>query len=139
MIRRRGFTLIELMVVVAIIAILAAIAVSAYTRYGYRARRVDGQQILLTIANAQERFYATNNKYTDDLTQFGFANPTSSEHGYYAVTLATSGSSAQSYTATAQPKGSQQNDVCGDLVIDNADNKTPDASDASANANGSCW
>jgi type IV pilus assembly protein PilE len=118
---------------------LAAMAVSAYSRYGYRARRVDGQQILLTIAHAQERFYATNNKYTDDPAQFGFAHPVSSEHGYYAVTLETSGKSAQGYIARAQPTGNQQNDACGDLTIDNIGNKTPDASDASANANGSCW
>ncbi|GAI02651.1 unnamed protein product, partial [marine sediment metagenome] len=52
---KKGFTLIELMIVVAVIAILAAIAYPSYTRYVYRARRADGQDLLMRIAAAQER------------------------------------------------------------------------------------
>lgn len=138
MIRTRGFTLIELMIVVLIIAILVSVAYPAYTRYGFRSRRTDGQQALLTIANAQERFYGTYNKYADDLTKLGYATAYS-PGGYYALALAVGDDSAQGYTATAQPMGNQRGDACGTLSIDNIGSKTPAAGNASANANGSCW
>ena len=141
----RGFTLIELLVVVAIIAILAAIAVPAYSRYTYRSRRVDGKDLLLRIANAQERYYATKNKY-GGLTDIGFTSPAPSEKGFYNATVAMTGpagSSSQGYTATATPvPGSvQASDLCGSLTINDAGVKTPLPLPASAasNANGNCW
>lgn len=142
MARSRGFTLIELMIVVAIIAILAAIAVPAYQRYGYRARRVDGQQLLLTIANAEERYYAVYNQYTTDVTKIGFTGTSAvSSDGYYSATIgpASGSTSAQTYKATAEPQGVQSTDVCGSLSIDNTGDKQPDTSSATLNSNGKCW
>ncbi|WP_333677842.1 type IV pilin protein [Dyella sp.] len=142
MARSRGFTLVELMIVVAIIAILAAIAVPAYLRYGYRARRVDGQQLLLTIANAEERYYAVNNQYTTDPTKIGFSTtPAVSNNGYYSATItpASGSTSAQTYLATATPQSSQANDVCGPLSIDNTGAKLPSTSNTTLNSNGNCW
>src|SRR5579875_1416722 len=101
--RKRGFTLIELMVVVAIIAIIAAIAVPAYGRYAYRARRVDGQELLLRIANAQERYYATYNTY-GDLKTIGYSSTTTanSEKQYYQASAAKGASGDwQSFVVTA--------------------------------------
>jgi type IV pilus assembly protein PilE len=139
MTRVRGFTLIELMIVVVIIAILAAIAIPAYGRYAFRARRVDGQELLLRIANAQERFYSTNNNY-GALTDVGFADPALSEKGYYSVTVTIpAGSSSQSFVATAAPLSGQSSDVCGSLAITSAGVKTPGPASASSNSNGSCW
>jgi type IV pilus assembly protein PilE len=134
-----GFTLVELMVVVAVIAILASLAVPAYGRYAYRARRAEGKELLLRIANAQERYYATFNRY-GKLTDIGFADPALSEKGYYQVTVALpSGTSPQSFTATATPALAQTKDACGALALDSSGNKTPLASNASANSNGACW
>ena len=143
MTRAHGFTLIELLVVVAIIAILAAIAVPAYSRYTYRSRRVDGKDLLLNIANAQERYYATYNKY-GALTDIGFASPAPSEKSFYSATVAMTGpagSSSQGYTATAAPVagGVQAADACGSLTLNNAGVKTPGPASAASNANGSCW
>ena len=140
-IRRRlgGFTLVELMVVVAVIAILAALAVPAYGRYAYRARRAEGKELLLRIANAQERYYATYNRY-GKLTDIGYADPAPSERKYYQVTVTLpAGTSPQSFTATATPAQAQAKDVCGALAVDSSGNKTPLASDAPANSNGACW
>ena len=134
--RVRGFTLIELMIVVAIIAILAAIAIPAYGRYAFRAHRVDGQELLLRIATAQERYYSNHNAY-GSLTDVGFLT-TTSEKGYYAADVVVSSASA-AFVATATGVGGQASDVCGPLVIDNAGNKTPGPTSASSNSNGSCW
>jgi type IV pilus assembly protein PilE len=140
MARARGFTLIELMIVVVIIAILAAIAIPAFGRYAYRAHRVDGQELLLRIANAQERFYATNNHY-GSLSDVGYAAPVNSEKGYYVATsdVASGSTSAQVFTATATPQNAQVKDVCGSLTINNAGVKTPSPASVSSNSNGSCW
>lgn len=139
--RQRGFSLIELMVVLAIIAILAAIAIPSYGRYAFRARRPDGQELLLRIANAQERYYATNNHY-GSLTDLGF-NDANSEKGYYLAAfdpdIAAGSTSAQTYTAKVTPQGAQANDVCGALTINDAGVKTPLATSASSAINGNCW
>lgn len=139
--RARGFTLLELMIVVVIIAIIAAIAIPAYGRYAFRAHRVDGQELLLRIANAQERYYASNNAY-GSLTDVGFTSPTS-EKGFYTASVTVSadpsGAASAAFVATATGVGGQAQDVCGPLSIDNAGNKTPGPASAASNSNGSCW
>jgi type IV pilus assembly protein PilE len=130
-----GFTLVELLTVVTIIAILAAIAIPAYGRYAYRARRVDGKELLLRLANAQERYYATYNRY-GTLAELGYADPALSEKGYYSVQLPLASRTA--FRAEATPQGAQRNDVCGTLSVDSAGAKRPDAA-SDANSNGPCW
>ena len=61
-----GFTLIELMIVVAIVAILASIAMPAYTSYIARAKRADARTQLLQAAQFMQRFYAANDQYLQD-------------------------------------------------------------------------
>jgi type IV pilus assembly protein PilE len=134
-----GFTLVEMMIVVAIVAILAMVALPSYTRYGYRARRSDGQQLLMRVANAQERYYGTFNKYGGDpVTGDLKLGSATSEKGYYTVAI-TSTDLTKGYTATVTPTNGQQRDVCGALSIDSRGNKLPAASDTTKNTNGNCW
>jgi len=141
--RKRGFTLIELMIVVAIIAILAAIAVPWWGRYTYRARRTDGQKILLHVAQAEERYYTDYNNYPLSASSLGYSGTITSENGYYTVSLAAApaASVGQGYVATATPvAGSPQaDDACGGLSIDNTGVKKPLSTDTAHNSNGSCW
>jgi type IV pilus assembly protein PilE len=140
--RIRGFTLIELMIVVAIIAVLAAIAVPWWGQYTYRARRADGQKLLMHIAQVEERYYTDYNKYTIDPKDLGYTtDPVPSERGYYSVALSVpAGSSVGvAYIATATPLNAQAKDVCGALSIDSTGLKKPIATDTTHNSNGSCW
>lgn len=137
--RARGFTLIELMIALGVMAILAAIAIPQYNRYGFRARRADGQKLLMAIANAEERYYAQQNKYAD-LKTIGFSTTTTatSDSGYYAATVTVSDVNkfaAQAFLATAVPGGAQQKDVCANLTLTNTGVKAP----LNITSNGSCW
>ena len=69
-----GFTLIEVMIVVALIGILAALAYPSFIDSIRKARRGDAQQGLMEAAQKLETFYARNAIYTADLTQVGYAN-----------------------------------------------------------------
>lgn len=132
-----GFTLIELMIVVAVIAVLAIIAYPQYSRYSFRARRGEGQELLLRTATAQERYFATYNKYatsmTDDL-KFPNAN---SVNGYYTVSIGapTGGSLSTGYVLTAAPNLAQKSDACQNLTLDSTGVK----SQSGTTSNGRCW
>ncbi|KAF1005227.1 MAG: Fimbrial protein [Luteibacter sp.] len=132
-----GFTLIELMIVVAVAAVLVVIAYPQYTRYTYRARRGEGQELLLRTATAQERYYATYNKYAASMTtDLKFASDTS-VNGYYQVSIAapTGGSLSTGYVLTAAPLLAQKSDVCGNLTLDSIGVK----SQSGTTSNGRCW
>lgn len=64
--RNSGFTLIELMIVVAIVAILASIALPSYTSYVARAKRADARTQLVQAAQFMQRFYAANDTFEKD-------------------------------------------------------------------------
>lgn len=132
--RARGFTLVEVMVVVVVVAILASIALPSYSRYGFRARRADAHNMLVHLAAAQERYYSTHNRYSGDMTDFGYSAGATTEHGYYVVSLEVGGN-GQSFIATATPQGPQASDQCGVLGLDNTGKKEW----AGTESNGKCW
>jgi len=71
--RQRGYTLLEMMVVVAIVTILASIGYPSYMGYITRVNRVAAKSMLLQVADRQEQFFANNKRYTNDLTALGYA------------------------------------------------------------------
>jgi len=73
---RGGFTLIELMIVVAIVAILAAIAYPAYTQHVLKTHRRAATACLMELAQWMERFYTTNMRYDKDTNGRAVTLPT---------------------------------------------------------------
>lgn len=117
--KQQGFSLIELMIVVAIIGIIAAIAMPSYQDYMERSRRSDATSVLLRLAALQEQFFMDNRSYTADFTRFGFGDEdeVESEAGYYLVTIDVP--NAFTYTLTAAPQGAQAGDTrCGSFTLD---------------------
>lgn len=122
----RGFTLIELMVVVAIIAILAAIALPSYRSYVRKSHRTDAQSAMQAIALKEESFRADNPGYTANWPNVGGdPNSQSSLSTFFTFTLTTAAATSTTpatYTLTATAVGDQANDKangvsCTPLVI----------------------
>lgn len=115
-----GFTLIELMIVIALIGVLATIAIPQFQEYQQKSRRSEATRTLMQIAALQEQYFLDNRSYTDDFTDLNFpvAGTVTTESGYYAITIDVP--DPYSYTLTATPQGPQANDTqCATLTLDN--------------------
>ena len=143
--KTKGFTLVELMIVVVIIGILAAIAYPAYTESIRKSRRADGHAALLDLQNKMEKFrgncplYPQNMDTVDDCPtskiNVGGATLTSSQ-GYYTITIVAGSATGNAFTLRAIPTGAQANDSCTqmDLVVNTT---YPKGNKTGTGAN--CW
>ena len=117
--RHGGFTLIELMIVIAIMGILAGIAYPQYSQYVQKSRRADGQLALLEEIQALERCKSTRYSYANCT----LTHATSPEN-YYTITL-TSTASTFAITATGQNQQAKDTD-CKVMTINQLGERTPD-------------
>lgn len=135
-----GFTLPEILVVVAIVGILVGIALPAYQDSVQRGLRSDAKAGLLDVANRQEGLMLDRNSYTTDMTVLGFgADPMITEEGHYSVDAAAcgGGSIATCYVLTATPVASspQADDArCTSFVLGSSGAKS-----ATGSAATECW
>ncbi|MEJ7137063.1 type IV pilin protein [Amphibiibacter pelophylacis] len=129
----RGFSLIEMMIVLAIIAILAAIVYPSYTSYMVKTRRAEAAGILQEAAMAIERQYGQTRDYSKITLPTDLAKSPKSGDTFYTVTLATPDS--RTYTLTATPTTRQPDAECGNLILDQDGNRTVSGSRPAAE----CW
>ena len=101
---KKGFTLVELMIVVAIIGVLAAVAYPSYTGYVKKANRADAIDSLLSLAGRMEEFYMNTDSYagaTVNAAATGTVGSNQTSEGLY--TLSIPAATAFAYTITATP------------------------------------
>ena len=118
-----GFTLIEMMIVVAVIAILTAVVLPSYQGSIRKARRTDARGALSMAAQCMERWNTQQNTYVGaTFTTATIAGTlpcrSTSENGYYG--LVASNLTATTFTVTATPVGDQAVDSCGTYTLDQA-------------------
>lgn len=154
----QGFTLIELMIVVAIVGILTAVAYPAYTDYVVRSKRAEAKQGLLEVAQLLERNFSVTNSYSSYPTGaaivvnsvapdgLGCVPRNCSSNQTYAITFAPGSPTANSYTLWATAIGGQLSGEvklqCARLSLDNFGQKWSAATDSgtpNGTSNPRCW
>ena len=123
--KQNGFTLVELMITVAIIGILSSVGYPSYTKHIQKAKRVEAQGALVSMATAMEQWRVENNNNYGDGTDSIFAVQVPTDGTgtkTYSLTFTTTVSASDStkydkYTLTATPVTPQDADVCHVLTL----------------------
>ena len=141
-VRHRGFTLIELMIVVVIASILVGIAVPSYTSQVRKSRRTDARNALMDIASREERYLSVSNSYSATPSDVGYSGawPQTLLDGYYIVNVAVNApGAANSFLITATTTGIQVSDTdCATFTVNQQGVQTAANSAAVANT-ATCW
>ena len=119
-----GFTLIELMIVVAIVAVLASVAYPSYLDYVRKAHRAAAQSFLMNVAAKQQQYLIDARTYASSLTDLALTAP-SDVSRYYDIGFSPT-STATTFNVVATSTGTQAADLGGaKLELDQGGTKKP--------------
>ncbi len=148
---QKGFTLIELVVTMVIAAILAALAIPAYSSYVRKSHRTDAKTALLDMASLEERYFSTQNVYSQTWSDLGYSGTgaISIGSGYYTVAApvvtaavaptATSVGSPATYTLVATAVGQQLKDTqCYQFTVTSGGVRTS-VDSTNTDSTAACW
>lgn len=124
-----GFTLIEVMIVVAILGILAAIAYASYSNQVMRSNRSDAQTALNDASQRLQRCYTTYSTYTSDncAAYEQLENGVDTTEGFYEVELTAATATTYTLTATAVEAPQTSDDNCLTITLDHRGSRAPEA------------
>jgi type IV pilus assembly protein PilE len=101
----RGFTLLEMLIVLALVGVVAAMALPGFRQQMARVNRTEAMTALLQLQSAEEKFYLRHSTYTSNITAApptGLGLPTTTSSNKYLLSVAVAGD-GQTYIATATP------------------------------------
>ena len=122
--RNLGFSLIELMIVVAVIAILASIALPSYQQYIIRSNRAHAQAQMMDIASRQQQYFLASRAY-GTLEDLGFGSTTINVNDRYDCSATPGTDAVPTYTITCNPVAGSGQYSDGSLTLNNLGQKTP--------------
>lgn len=128
----RGFTLVELLIVVVIVGILGAVAYPAYQDHIRKGRRAAAQSYLMDLGQRQQQYLLDNRGYASTAATLGYSAAPAEVSPYYTVTITVDAGPPPTYSLTAAPTGGQASDSCGSLTLNSAGAK-------SSSAGSNCW
>ncbi len=148
--REKGFTLMEMMIVIAIVGIIAAIAFPSYQRYVLQAHRVDARNALQEAAQRLEQIYSSSHRYDETgattpvsinnatLVGWGLSQSPASGTARYNISFS-DGPTQTSYTLQAVPVNAQAGDACGTFTLNESNLRTANGENGRAAISRDCW
>ena len=119
----KGFSLIELMIVVVLIGVISAIAIPQYSQYVIRGNRAAAQSFMLDVSNREKQYLLDARTYAADLATLTMTPPVDVSRNY-TITIAALAGPPPSYTITATPVVGSKQEGDGNLTLDDLGNKT---------------
>ena len=130
--RTRGFTLIELMIVIAVLSIIVAVGYPSYMEHVKKSRRAEGMGQLLELADRMERAYSDRGTYPTNISEVYVAT---TDNGFYTLSIVSANNVSFTVSAAPTSLGQQNDDKCKTFTLTSLGQKT--VTDSAMNDQ--CW